>query len=159
MDDHGTTVRLVTTPGCDSARLARRLVATFGAASHLPPLVTLNAALLAAELVANVVDHVGTEDPMELSLDLEDGGLSISVADSSSNLPVLRRPDASMPRGRGLLLVHMLAARWGVEVHPGGKRVWLHLRVDGVDSRVPLGARYGRAELESPLPIGARAAV
>jgi anti-sigma regulatory factor (Ser/Thr protein kinase) len=123
------------TPGRHSARWARRLVLTFAVAHRLPLSTRLDATLLVAELVANVVDHVGADHPLELVAEVVDGGLCLSVADHSPTLPVLRRPDVVSPRGRGMVLVHALSARWGVEVHPWGKRVWLQLCADDVGAR------------------------
>jgi anti-sigma regulatory factor (Ser/Thr protein kinase) len=91
-----------------------------------------DAGLLVTELVANVVDHVQGEGSLTLEMAFSDGWLRISVADGSSVRPVVRELESDRPRGRGLLLVKAIAARWGSEDHRGGKRVWFELRSPAV---------------------------
>jgi phosphoserine phosphatase RsbU/P len=91
------------------------------------------AQLLTTELVTNAVLHAGTDVTVEVLADPT--GLTITVLDAVPG-PFLgtRTPDAEVPddyideeRGRGLLLVNRLAARWGTVHHPDGKGVWFHL--------------------------------
>jgi anti-sigma regulatory factor (Ser/Thr protein kinase) len=86
-----------------------------------------DAALLVSELVSNVVDHAQTEALLTLELVLAGDWLRISVADGSAIRPVVRELRTERPRGRGLQLVEAIAARWGVEDHQGGKRIWFEL--------------------------------
>ena len=86
-----------------------------------------DAALLVSELVSNVVDHAHTEAALTLELSLAGNWLRISLADGSAIRPVVRELSHDRPRGRGLRLVEAIAARWGVEDHHGGKRIWFEL--------------------------------
>ncbi|MGY1712247.1 ATP-binding protein [Geodermatophilus sp. SYSU D00758] len=91
-----------------------------------------DAALLVTELVSNVVDHVAGEAAIRLELEYSDGWLRIAVLDGSAVRPVVRELDTGRPRGRGMLLVQLIADRWGAEDHEGGKRVWFDLGPPGV---------------------------
>ena len=80
------------------------------------------AALIASELVSNVVDHAGTMATLRLSL--RPRFLMIAVQDGSSAPPISPVPEAS---GRGLLLVQEVAHSWGWMPAEGGKVVWAAL--------------------------------
>jgi hypothetical protein len=88
------------------------------------------AELLASELVSNALRH--SSGPLRLTLERV-SGLRCLVSDGTADLP---RPADAGPddeSGRGLLLVDMLAARWGCEVGPEGKNVWFELSGDAGD--------------------------
>jgi anti-sigma regulatory factor (Ser/Thr protein kinase) len=91
-----------------------------------------DAALLVTELVANVIDHVHGQAALTLEVACSDGWLRIAVADGSSVRPFVRELQSDQPRGRGLLLVKVIADRWGSDDHRGGKRVWFELRPSDV---------------------------
>jgi anti-sigma regulatory factor (Ser/Thr protein kinase) len=93
-----------------------------------------DAALLVTELVANVVDHVAGEASFTLELTLSEQWLRISVVDGSALHPVVRAFETGASRGRGMRLVEAIAARWGVEDHADGKRVWFELAAPGLGS-------------------------
>jgi len=98
----------------------RALLATAG-------LVPEDAELLVSELVGNAVRHASGADIL-LRATLTDGLLRVEVQDSSSRLPALPEPPGwASEGGRGLLLVELLAERWGAEPVPGGKRLWFEL--------------------------------
>lgn len=103
-------------------RVLRELLGVWGA-----PQDRADAELLITELVANVVDHVGGDQGLTLEVDLAEDWLRIAVVDGSAVRPVVRELSGVRPRGRGLQMVAAIAARWGVEDHHGGKRVWLDL--------------------------------
>ncbi|HET6809480.1 MAG TPA: ATP-binding protein [Acidimicrobiales bacterium] len=108
-----------------SAREARRFVADCAAGLNRPEVVE-TAQLLVSELVTNAVSHAGTRVEVECALTEE--GLRVSVCDGSSHLPSPGHPDAWDEKGRGLMLVDILASRWGTQRHPGnGKAVWFQL--------------------------------
>ena len=109
-----------------SVPVARRLVLDLLLAWEAPHDAG-DAALLVAELVANVVDHVAGEASFTLELSLSERWLRIAVADGSALRPVVREFETGAPRGRGMRLVAGIADRWGVEDHAGGKRVWFEL--------------------------------
>src|SRR3954447_24156727 len=69
--------------------------------------------LLATELVANVVTHVGT--PMTLRVHRGPSTMRVEIDDPSPEVPVVRRPGASDEHGRGVLLVDQLSNSWGVD--------------------------------------------
>jgi hypothetical protein len=89
-----------------------------------------NVELLVTELTANALMHAGGVEHIDVSC--TGTMLRIAVHDRDASAVAARRaagPDAE--NGRGLLLVDALAARWGVEKHPGdGKDVWLELALD-----------------------------
>jgi anti-sigma regulatory factor (Ser/Thr protein kinase) len=103
-------------------RVLRELLGAWGA-----PQDRADAELLATELVANVVDHVGGDGGLTLEVDLADDWLRIAVVDGSAVRPVVQELSGERPRGRGLQMVAAIATRWGVDDHHGGKRVWLDL--------------------------------
>ncbi len=101
---------------------ARRLVASI--LEDCPPDLVADAVLLTSELVSNVVLHAHT--PFSLEVDT-DRGVRVVVRDASTDPPVVHQPEPEETGGRGLLLVHTLATRWGYETTPEGKSVWFEL--------------------------------
>jgi anti-sigma regulatory factor (Ser/Thr protein kinase) len=85
-----------------------------------------DAELGAAELVANVVRHAGTDLALTIRVDRT---VTISIEDGH---PDLRRPiagDGGFPAetGRGLHIVAALARDWGITAAATGKVVWFDL--------------------------------
>jgi serine phosphatase RsbU (regulator of sigma subunit)/anti-sigma regulatory factor (Ser/Thr protein kinase) len=85
------------------------------------------AALLVTELVSNATRH--SDAAIELRLSLSDGRLRVSVFDDSHRLPQVTEASLDETSGRGLQLVELLAAGWGVETEDRGKAVWFELDV------------------------------
>lgn len=88
---------------------------------------------LVAELAANAVTHgrVPGRD-FELRLTLDDGTLRIEVTDARGDRRLrFVREGEDAERGRGLIIVTLLAGTWGVAERDVGKTVWVE---------VPLGA-------------------
>lgn len=95
--------------------------------------LTDNASLVVSELVTNAVKATDTSPAGPTFVDLrdlalvyvelkvDDDVLRIAVADGSREQPVLQAVDDEAEGGRGLFLVQMLSARWGVCPTPGGK--------------------------------------
>jgi len=82
-----------------------------------------DAALIANELVANVVDHARTSCVMTVSRDRS--GLRIDVEDlCPCPIPRPGPIDLTALRGRGLQVVVRLSRSWGVRKRPRGKSVW-----------------------------------
>ena len=104
-------------------RLVQQLLQAWGARQDRD-----DAALLVTELVANVVDHVGGSACLTVEATFSDDWLRLAVVDCSPIRPAVQEPNAERPRGRGMLMVEVLADRWGCEDHRGGKRVWFELR-------------------------------
>ncbi|AVT32685.1 hypothetical protein C6361_28085 [Plantactinospora sp. BC1] len=94
--------------------------------------VAEEAQLVASELVANAVEHAGTD--IDLTLCHHRQRLRIAVADRHPGVPALPRresaPDPRQPlalRGRGLGMVSRSVANWGVLPGSDGKIVWASL--------------------------------
>jgi anti-sigma regulatory factor (Ser/Thr protein kinase) len=128
--------RLTLPPEPDSAGRARALVAEACRSWQLPQLV-FTGRLIMSELVANAVEHAGTD--LLVSVARRGAGLYLTVRDGSMALPRLlepcrgARPDR---RGQGLRLVDEVATSWGaMRTHDGtGKVVWASVqprRTDG----------------------------
>ncbi|MGW1590349.1 ATP-binding protein [Streptomyces sp. NPDC002386] len=82
-----------------------------------------DAQLVVSELVTNAVKHA--PGPCALRLELTPGAtaLSITVVDTSPDLPRQPPPDPGRVGGHGLLLVNMLSGGLEVTPLPRGKRV------------------------------------
>ncbi|MFI5572510.1 ATP-binding protein [Streptomyces sp. NPDC051740] len=108
---------------CSSARTVIRDVLPQWGLDDLVP----TAELLVSELVSNALRHAS--GPLRLTLERV-SDLRCLVSDGTTDLP---RPADAGPEdecGRGLVLVDMLAARWGCEGGPEGKSVWFELSGD-----------------------------
>jgi anti-sigma regulatory factor (Ser/Thr protein kinase) len=85
-------------------------------------------ALLATELVSNVVAHVG--EPMSVRISRTPEAIRVEIDDPDPSPPLLQHSDLTEDHGRGVFLVDALANRWGSVGHPGdGKTVWFELDV------------------------------
>lgn len=113
----------------DTPRLARTIIAvaceTWGMAQLSPAARTV-----VSELVVNGLE-TGTE--AQLIVTRRPDGVHIAVFDREPQLPTFTDrsttvPDVPTPkRGRGLRLVHAIAAHWGATPTVNGKVVWAHL--------------------------------
>jgi phosphoserine phosphatase RsbU/P len=125
-------VRRLTLPAeLRSPGVARSAVRSVAVEAGLGDLLD-EAQLLVTELVTNAVLHAGTDVTVEVLADLT--GLTITVLDAvpgpflATRTPLAELDDdIDEERGRGLLLVNRLAARWGTVHHPDGKGVWFNL--------------------------------
>jgi anti-sigma regulatory factor (Ser/Thr protein kinase) len=116
-------------PVPDACRQVRQLVDQACTAWHRREVSNV-AALVATELVANVVRHAHTT--MEFTLGLRDGRFFLTVRDGSRDLPRPRNPDTTDTGGRGLQLVRELTDAWGVLPVHDGKVVWTHLTAEAM---------------------------
>ena len=116
-------------PEPTSSRAAREFVR---AQLDLAGEPTWPADLLVSELAANAIEHVGSPFTVHVSVD----PVRVSVTDPGPPADLRAVvPDDDAPRGRGLVLLDGLAARWGVTDHPaGGKTVWFELARSDVAS-------------------------
>jgi len=121
-EPHRIRVRLRPVP--DACRQVRLLVDQACAAWQRRDLAA-TAALVATELVANVVRHAHTT--MEFTVGLRDGRVCLTVRDGSRRLPQPADPSVTDPGGRGLRLVRELSDSWGVLPVSDGKVVWTQL--------------------------------
>lgn len=117
-------VRVRLKPVPDACRQVRNLVAQACAAWQRSDLAA-TAALVATELVANVVRHAHTT--MEFTFGMHDGRVSMTVRDHSRALPKPADPAVTAAGGRGLRLVRDLSEAWGVLSVTDGKVVWSRL--------------------------------
>jgi anti-sigma regulatory factor (Ser/Thr protein kinase) len=110
-----------------SVRAARDLV-TQGCRTWHQPHLLHDALLIVSELATNAVQHARTD--FIVTVAHGDNRLHVAVRDGASEFPrpsgpVFTGPQASLDeRGRGLRLVHRLAAAWGAMPARGGKVVW-----------------------------------
>jgi hypothetical protein len=104
-------------------RFASRVVADAGLLHAVH-----DVALATGELAANAAEHAGT--PFDVVIVLDDC-IRIEVSDGSGNLPFKPDVDVYAERGRGIAILELICARWGVEVFAaGGKRVWVEIPLD-----------------------------
>ena len=87
--------------------------------------VTDTAQLLTSELVTNAVIH--GRSTVTVTTVLDDGLLRVEVSDDNSRHPEVRPTDDRALDGRGMHIVALLAASWGVTDEPLGKTVWFEL--------------------------------
>ncbi|HSP39094.1 MAG TPA: ATP-binding protein [Frankiaceae bacterium] len=85
------------------------------------------AELLTSELVTNALLHAGTDLTVHVEQPKGSENIRIAVDDGSDTAPCLGQPDPFALGGRGLPLVAMLAARWGWDPLPTGKRIWFEV--------------------------------
>jgi len=93
---------------------------------NLSPRVTTVLALVATELVANVIVHAGGEGRVRVSL--RDGRLFCQVSDHGGGMPNPYRagwapPNATDPHGRGLWVVRVFSDRLTIDSSPLGTTV------------------------------------
>ena len=114
-------------PRLDAAAVARRYVRARLAAWGLDDL-TDPVLLLTSELVTNALLHSGA--PLVLTVQRDDVGVLVDVADGSSVPPVKRRPSATAVTGRGVQLLDLVSDSWGWTPTDTGKRVWFRMLTD-----------------------------
>jgi anti-sigma regulatory factor (Ser/Thr protein kinase)/anti-anti-sigma regulatory factor len=117
-------IRMRLRPVPDACRQVRQLVDQACATWHRRDVAAV-AALIASELVANVVRHAHTT--MEFTMGLRDGRMWLAVRDGSRRMPRPVDPGVTDAGGRGLRLVRELTDSWGVLPVPDGKVVWTRL--------------------------------
>lgn len=129
-------VQLPSTPR--GARLARKLAVRRMGEWGYPPAsdTSSTVALLVAELASNAVRHgrvPGRDFRLRLAFVAAARTVRIEVSDAREDrLPVRpQAPSDDDETGRGLLLVELLATRWGVTPRvPVGKTVWAEVAAD-----------------------------
>jgi len=112
-----------------SAGLARAAARTFLSGTEGQGWDEPAVLLLVSELVSNAVEHaVAGRLGLDLTMELVADRLRITVDDHNPLPPVLLETGPESERGRGLLIVERLAAKWGWEPVAGnGKCVWCEL--------------------------------
>jgi anti-sigma regulatory factor (Ser/Thr protein kinase) len=121
-------VRLVTPSGMPALTLLRNRIEA--ALPGVDAQTLADVQLVATELVTNAYLH--GRPPVHFELVAASGGptLRIEVTDAGPGEPKAEHPDVGTFRGRGLLLVGMLTASWGVTGTAEGKTVWADFAVE-----------------------------
>jgi anti-sigma regulatory factor (Ser/Thr protein kinase) len=79
--------------------------------------------LMVSELATNCIRH--TDSGFELTISRTGGDIRVEATDGAGGRPRMRSPKPTDPSGRGLRIVDMLSAEWGVDPRPAtGKTVW-----------------------------------
>ncbi|WAL68992.1 ATP-binding protein [Amycolatopsis cynarae] len=115
-------------PTVHAARDARAFVSDALRGWRVPAAAAGDILLAASELVTNAVEHGRGEVSVEL--EREGSRIRLRVGDHATERPVLRKPDARSPRGRGMALIDALSAAWGHYPRAVGKWVWAEFRLD-----------------------------
>lgn len=92
--------------------------------------------MLITELVSNAVRYGGPPIEVELNC-VEEAGVLLSVTDGSPHLPVVQEVGPSGLGGRGVRLMEVLSAEWGVQRYHRSDR-------DDRDDRVHPGSTQRR---------------
>jgi anti-sigma regulatory factor (Ser/Thr protein kinase) len=108
-----------------AVREARLFVRDVLAARPQQTAFITDALLIVSELATNAMMHSGSG--FQVSVSAAPHVVRIAVRDASSKRPALRKPDDSVPGGRGLRLVAAMADRWGTDRTNDGKIVWAEL--------------------------------
>jgi anti-sigma regulatory factor (Ser/Thr protein kinase) len=87
--------------------------------------------LLVSEVVTNAVLHAHSGPRM--TIDLTSDVVRITVEDDSPMLPMIADVSPEAVRGRGMLLVDLLASAWGTEAVDQGKCVWFVVKRSSTD--------------------------
>jgi anti-sigma regulatory factor (Ser/Thr protein kinase) len=79
--------------------------------------------LMVSELATNCIRH--TDSGFELTITRTAGDIRIEATDGAGGRPEMRSPKPTDPSGRGLKIIDMLSAEWGVNQRAtAGKTVW-----------------------------------
>ncbi|MEU9367232.1 ATP-binding protein [Streptomyces avermitilis] len=116
-------VAFVSSPTC--VRQARRITRAFLGLWNVNGELAENIVLAVSELVTNAFEH-GTGD-VGLRIRYLDDELRIEVTDDNPTPAELRPSGAEDVSGRGLILVAVLAQKWGVS--KDGRTTWCVFRV------------------------------
>ncbi|MEV7689747.1 ATP-binding protein [Streptomyces bungoensis] len=118
-------------PGADAVSALRRWARAVLADWSVAEAVAEDALLVVSELLTNAVVHALPPAVLRLSWDgrAGRGTLRVEVTDAGPARPAGQPPAGIDPdeHGRGEEIVHALAERHGVRVHPGGITRWADL--------------------------------
>jgi serine/threonine-protein kinase RsbW len=79
--------------------------------------------LMVSELATNCIRH--TDSGFDLTIIRSGENIRIEATDQAGGIPRMGSPAPTDPSGRGLKIIDMLSAGWGVRSgHPSGKTVW-----------------------------------
>lgn len=128
LDDDTLHRSMVLAPQAAAVRQARTLVKEACQAAGTDQLTCDAAVLLTSETVTNAFVHGRSEARLEVSA--RTSSVFVEVGDDNSRHPTSPARDEDALDGRGLEIVRMLAARWGVRDESFGKVVWFEVRAD-----------------------------
>ena len=135
----------VTLPGlASSVPAARRFVETL-LSSWGHPEAGWTAAICVSELGANCALHARTD--FSVLVELGSDAVRLEVSDGSSRVPLQRAYGEDSTTGRGLRLLEAHATRWGVDVTPAGKTVWVLIALPPVATAADLAGDDAAAEV------------
>jgi anti-sigma regulatory factor (Ser/Thr protein kinase) len=90
---------------------------------HLPAAIVEVIELMVSELASNCIRHTGSR--FDLAIIQGADVIRVEATDVGGGRPTKRSAGPTDPSGRGLQIVDMLSAEWGVEQRaPAGKTVW-----------------------------------
>lgn len=124
--DSSGAATLVLSPDPAAVRQARTFVQARCQAEGVDDDACETAVLLTSETVTNAFAHGHSE--ARLAVTVTTGTVLVEVGDDNSRHPRLAEHDADALDGRGLGIVAMLAADWGVRDDRCGKTVWFQVR-------------------------------
>lgn len=79
--------------------------------------------LMVSELATNCIRH--TDSGFDLTIIRSGPDIRVEATDHAGGTPTMRSPKPTDPSGRGLKIIDMLSAGWGVQTESGmGKTVW-----------------------------------
>lgn len=117
-----------------SVAAARRFAA--GLVTDGPAELRETVELMVSELATNCIRHVNAS--FEVSIEHRGDSYHVEVRDDGGGRPAMRSPSPEDVSGRGLRIVDLLAARWGVRYDANaGKTVWFTLTAPGPRSAGP----------------------
>lgn len=117
---------LVLAPDPVSVRRARQLIKDVCETVGVDSDVCGSAVLLTSELVTNALTHGRSEARLQVQAVAD--VMVVEVADDNSRHPERVACDLQALDGRGLEIVELVAARWGVRDDECGKTVWFEVR-------------------------------
>jgi anti-sigma regulatory factor (Ser/Thr protein kinase) len=108
-----------------TVRQARAFVQAHCDGAGIDADTSATAVLLTSETVTNAFIHGRSE--ARLAVTVTPNTVLVEVGDDNSRRPRRAEQDADALDGRGLAILDMLAARWGVRDTPDGKTVWFEV--------------------------------
>lgn len=118
--------RLTLAPHPAAVGAARQFVAALCRGAGVAEDLLDTAVLLTSETVTNAFTHGRSEARLVVTATAE--RVRVEVGDDNSRHPQPLERDNGALDGRGMAIVAMLAAAWGVEDDPYGKTVWFEVR-------------------------------
>ena len=108
----------------ESVPAARRFAS--GMLRHAPSDLREVVELMVSELATNCIRHVNAS--FQLTIESHGDKVNVEVRDQAEGRPAMRSPAPGDSEGRGLRIIDLLAARWGVRYDSdAGKTVWFTL--------------------------------